>query len=102
MLYLIKLGYLTGLMKEAYDFKNIKVTDKFSKLVTNGNFFTELTLTYPKVVTPTGDPDFFSQLKVDEFGAICWPNGADLAPDAIHKKLKGGSGREEQKKKSLN
>ena len=41
------------------------------------------------VFEPIKDPDFFSRLTVDEFGAICWPNGADLAPDAIYKKLKG-------------
>ena len=30
------------------------------------------------------DPNLFAQAAVDEFGAICWPNGADLAPDAIY------------------
>jgi len=30
------------------------------------------------------DPDLFSRATVDEFGAICWPNGADLAPDALY------------------
>lgn len=33
---------------------------------------------------PLRDPGLFAQLRVDEFGAICWPNGADLAPDALH------------------
>ena len=39
------------------------------------------------VFTPLKDPEFFNQLRVDEFGAICWPNGADLAPDALHKTI---------------
>ena len=39
------------------------------------------------VFTPLKDPAFFKQLTVDEFGALCWPNGADLAPDALHKAL---------------
>jgi len=52
------------------------------------------------VFEPIKDPDFFSQLKVDEFGVICWPNGADLAPDAIYKKLKGGSSEEKEKRKA--
>lgn len=26
-------------------------------------------------------------LQIDEFGAVCWPNGADLAPDAMHDEL---------------
>ena len=29
------------------------------------------------------DPDFFAQTRV-ELGAITWPNGADLAPDAMY------------------
>jgi hypothetical protein len=29
------------------------------------------------------DEALFSQVCLDEFGAPCWPNGADLAPDAI-------------------
>jgi hypothetical protein len=36
------------------------------------------------VFEPLRDPQFFAQAAVDEFGAICWPNGADLAPDAIY------------------
>jgi len=31
---------------------------------------------------PLRDPALFSQVRVDEYGAVCWPNGADLAPDA--------------------
>ena len=34
---------------------------------------------------PLKDPEFFSQLNVDEFGAIYWPNNADLAPDALYR-----------------
>ena len=52
------------------------------------------------VFEPIKDPDFFSQLSVDEFSVICWPNGADLAPDAIYKKLKSGFSREKKKRKS--
>ena len=39
------------------------------------------------VFTPLKDPALFRQLTVDEFGAVCWPSGADLAPDAIHETL---------------
>ena len=36
---------------------------------------------------PLKDPAFFAQVRVDEFGAVCWPNGADLAPDALYRRL---------------
>ena len=35
------------------------------------------------VFEPLRDRLLFSQVRVDEHGAICWPNGADLAPDAL-------------------
>ena len=40
------------------------------------------------VFEPLKDPAYFRQVGIDEFGAICWPNGADLAPDALHSKLR--------------
>jgi hypothetical protein len=39
------------------------------------------------VFEPLRDPSFFRQVGIDEFGVICWPNGADLAPDALYRKL---------------
>lgn len=37
------------------------------------------------VFEPLRDPTFFAQVRVDhELGTIVWPNGADLAPDALH------------------
>ena len=33
---------------------------------------------------PLRDPCLFNQVTVDQFGAVCWPNGADLAPDALY------------------
>jgi hypothetical protein len=35
------------------------------------------------------DETVFRQVAVDEFGAVCWPNGPDLAPDAMHSQLIG-------------
>ena len=40
------------------------------------------------VFEPLKDPAYFRQVGIDEFGAVCWPNGADLAPDALHSKLR--------------
>ncbi|MBI4083510.1 MAG: DUF2442 domain-containing protein [Candidatus Lambdaproteobacteria bacterium] len=36
---------------------------------------------------PLKDPTFFARVAVDEYGAVCWPNGADLAPDALHRQI---------------
>lgn len=36
---------------------------------------------------PLKDPEFFALVSVDEFGAVCWPNQADLAPDALYDKV---------------
>jgi hypothetical protein len=40
------------------------------------------------VFEPLRDPAFFEKVSIDEFGAICWPNGADLAPDALYDQIK--------------
>ncbi len=39
------------------------------------------------VFEPLKDPDFFARVGIDEFGVISWPNGADIAPDALHEEL---------------
>ncbi|HEY4579626.1 MAG TPA: DUF2442 domain-containing protein [Candidatus Acidoferrales bacterium] len=39
------------------------------------------------VFEPLRDVAYFQQVSIDEFGAVCWPNGADLAPDALHSRL---------------
>jgi Protein of unknown function (DUF2442) len=36
---------------------------------------------------PLRDPSFFKQVRVDDFGAISWPNGADLAPDSLYEQI---------------
>ncbi|HEX3599671.1 MAG TPA: DUF2442 domain-containing protein [Lacipirellulaceae bacterium] len=40
------------------------------------------------VFEPLQAPAIFRQVFVDEFGAIAWPNGADLAPDAVYDRLR--------------
>jgi hypothetical protein len=40
------------------------------------------------VFEPLRDPVAFAQVRVDEFGAVSWPNGADLAPDALYDQVK--------------
>jgi hypothetical protein len=39
------------------------------------------------VFEPLRDQSEFQKVTVDEFGAIVWPCGADLAPDAIYQRL---------------
>jgi hypothetical protein len=31
----------------------------------------------------------FARVFVDEFGAVCWPSGADLDPLALHRRIVG-------------
>jgi hypothetical protein len=45
------------------------------------------------VFEPLRDPGLFSQARVDEYGAVCWPNGADLAPDAIYRAISSALSR---------
>lgn len=42
---------------------------------------------FGSVFQPLKDPRFFAQVRLDEFGVICWPNGADLAPDRLYQQL---------------
>ena len=44
------------------------------------------------VFEPLKDPDFFARVAIDEFGAVCWPNGADIAPDALYETLVARAG----------
>ena len=39
------------------------------------------------VFAPLADEGFFATVFVDELGALGWPNGADLAPVAMHDNL---------------
>jgi hypothetical protein len=43
------------------------------------------------MMEPLRNPARFAEVGLDEFGVICWPNGADLAPDAIYDRLKAGA-----------
>lgn len=44
------------------------------------------------VFEPLQDWEAFRQVFVDEFGAVCWPNGADLAPDGLHERIRAEAG----------
>jgi hypothetical protein len=41
-----------------------------------------------RLFEPLRDVSLFQQIIVDEYGAVCWPNGADLAPDALYEQLR--------------
>ena len=41
------------------------------------------------VFAPLADEELFRKVFVDESGAVSWPNGADLAPDALYARAAG-------------
>ena len=43
------------------------------------------------VFEPLRDPEYFARVHLDELGVPVWPNGADVAPDALHARLRGDS-----------
>lgn len=43
------------------------------------------------VFEPLNNEEYFRQVFVDEFGAVSWPNGADLAPDALYERIRAAS-----------
>jgi hypothetical protein len=44
------------------------------------------------IFEPLRDETFFAQVTVDrELGTVVWPNGADLAPDVLHKEAVGAA-----------
>ncbi len=45
---------------------------------------------------PLLDQNVFNKVQIDEFGAICWPNGADLAPDALYQTIRGDGANTDQ------
>jgi hypothetical protein len=45
------------------------------------------------VFEPLRDAGLFSQVQIDEYGAVCWPNGADLAPDALYRTISSSAER---------
>ncbi len=42
---------------------------------------------YGPVFEPLRDVRVFEQVFVDEFGVVCWPNGADLAPEVLYDEI---------------
>ena len=49
---------------------------------------------FPRLSGPVFDPlrdeELFRKVTIDrETGAVCWPNGPDLAPDAMYSRLSG-------------
>jgi hypothetical protein len=44
-----------------------------------------------RIFGPLRDPAYFRQVVVDpDLGTVVWPNGADLAPDALYEEIIGG------------
>jgi len=37
---------------------------------------------------PLRDPSYFARVKLSDYGAPVWPNGLDLAPDALYERIR--------------
>ncbi len=46
---------------------------------------------YGEVFEPLREEALFCQASADEYGAVAWPNGADIAPDALYLEITGGA-----------
>ena len=47
-------------------------------------------LSFRGVFEPLRDPANFTQVRVDlELGTVAWPNGADLDPDVLYRRITG-------------
>ena len=41
------------------------------------------------VFEPLTDPEFLRQARIDDFGGVYWPNGADICPDVLYSYVTG-------------
>jgi hypothetical protein len=49
------------------------------------------------VFTRARTPEGFVEVRVDsQTGTVCWPNGADLAPDTLYERVRTGRWPEQQ------
>lgn len=46
--------------------------------------------TWTGVFAPLAEPQYFAMVRLDEeLGTIVWPNGADIAPETLHRMAAG-------------
>jgi len=43
------------------------------------------------VFQPLKDPEYFARVTLTDYGAPRWPNGVDLAPDALYERVRQGA-----------
>lgn len=43
------------------------------------------------VFVPLRDPEYFSRVRLADWGAPVWPNGVDIAPDALYERVRAAS-----------
>lgn len=42
---------------------------------------------FGEMFEPLKDHQYFTQVKIDDYGVVCWPNEADLATDVLHQRI---------------
>ncbi len=57
---------------------------------TDGTVDLGTVISFTGIFTALADPSEFARVRVDpELGTICWPNGADIAPETLYAAVNG-------------
>jgi hypothetical protein len=88
--------HLLHYVKEITCVEGYKVRIKFNDGIEGLVDLSEL-IDFTGIFKALKDKEYFAQVSVhDEFGTICWPNGADLDPVVLYSKVTGKKTRFER------
>ena len=71
--------------------RDATLTLEFSDSTVGEYDLSPLLLRDTELTRPLTDPEYFKRFFLD-LGALCWPNGLEFSPEAIHQRLKEAGG----------